>query len=350
MFLLLIVLAVGFAAQLIDGSLGMGFGVLSMSLLLAAGVLPAVASATVHIAKIFTATASGAAHWRFGNVDGRVFMLLGIPGAIGGYAGAVLLSNLSLAAARPYVSIILLVLGLVIIGRFLHSRRRRRIAAEARANGEPESSPSEGRRPAWLLAPLGLIGGFIDASGGGGWGPVTTSTLVASGRLSARTTIGTVNAAELLVALSASAGFLLELGGEGVRWDITGAMLLGGVLAAIPAAWLVRHINERTLGIAVGALILVLSVDSVLSLLQPPEQILLVLRVVGVVVTIALLAFAVWRARGEASSDEPAGDDEALDGEQAVSEQALDGEQGGAMASPRPAKSALRSEPDAPPT
>jgi hypothetical protein len=314
--LLLIVLAVGFAAQLIDGSLGMGFGVLSMSLLLAAGVLPATASATVHIAKIFTAIASGAAHWRFGNVDGRVFLLLGIPGAAGGYLGAVVLSNLSLATARPYVSIVLLVLGLVILGRFLHGRRQRRIAAEAVAaetdadtdetattEGAVSTTAQRSRRPAWLLAPLGLIGGFIDASGGGGWGPVTTSTLVASGRLSARTTIGTVNAAELLVALAASAGFLVELGGEGVRWDITGAMLLGGVLAAVPAAWMVRHIDERTLGIAVGALILLLSIDSVLSLMQPPEQILLILRVVGVVVTIALLGFAVMRARAEKAAN-----------------------------------------------
>lgn len=319
MGLLLIVLAVGFAAQLIDGSLGMGFGVLSMSLLLAAGVLPAVASATVHIAKIFTAIASGVAHWRFGNVDGRVFLLLGIPGALGGYLGAVVLSNLSLAAARPYVSIVLLVLGVVILTRFLHGRRQRRIAAEAAEADPPamndESAAVEGpttatgsarRRPAWLLVPLGLFGGFIDASGGGGWGPVTTSTIVASGRLSARTTIGTVNAAELLVALSASAGFLVELGGEGIRWDVTGAMLLGGVLAAIPAAWMVRHINERTLGIAVGALILLLSIDSVLSLLQPPEQLLLIFRIVGVVVTIVLLALAVVRARAETALNEAA--------------------------------------------
>jgi uncharacterized protein len=310
LILLLIVLAVGFAAQLIDGSLGMGFGVLSMSLLLAAGVLPAVASATVHIAKVFTAIASGAAHWRFGNVDGKVFVMLGVPGAIGGYAGAVLLSNLSLDAARPYVSIILLILGVVILGRFLHGRRKRRMAAEAGGLDEPDATPPRARRPAWLLAPLGLIGGFVDASGGGGWGPVTTSTLVASGRLSARTTIGTVNAAELLVALSASAGFLVELGGEGVQWDVTAAMLLGGVLAAIPAAWMVRHINERTLGIAVGALILLLSVDSVLSLLRPPEQILLVFRVVAVVVTIALLALAVRRARAEAVADDSTGSDE----------------------------------------
>ena len=120
--------------------------------------------------------------------------LLGIPGAIGAYLGAVVLSNLSLAAARPYVSLILLTLGLIIVVRFIHGRRR-----ASQAEGEADETPKP-TRPRWLLVPLGLIGGFVDASGGGGWGPVTTSTLVASRQLSARTTIGTVNAAELAVA------------------------------------------------------------------------------------------------------------------------------------------------------
>ena len=116
-------MAVGFIAQLIDGSLGMGFGVLSMSLLLAVGVAPAAASATVHVAKIGTAVISGAAHWRFGNVDTKVMFLLGMPGAIGAYVGAVLLSNLSLEVAKPYVSLVLLSLGVVIVARFIHGRR-----------------------------------------------------------------------------------------------------------------------------------------------------------------------------------------------------------------------------------
>ncbi len=294
MGLLLIVLVVGFIAQLIDGSLGMGYGVLSMSLLLAAGVVPAVASATVHVAKIGTAMASGAAHWRFGNVDGTMALMLGIPGAIGAYFGAVVLSNLALESARPYVSIILLILGGIIVGRFIHGRRNRDKPA-------PTERP---QRPKWLLAPLGLIGGFVDASGGGGWGPVTTSTLVASGRLDPRTTIGTVNAAELAVAIAASVGFIQSLGSAGVRWDITAAMLLGGVLAAPLAAWLVRHVNERTLGLAVGALILWLSVDSLLTLLNVPEEILLPLRVAGLVVTVALLFVAVIRARREMAAAE----------------------------------------------
>jgi uncharacterized membrane protein YfcA len=269
---------------MIDGSLGMGYGVLSMTLLLATGLTPAVASATVHIAKIGTALASGVAHWRFGNVDGKVMLLLAIPGAIGAYAGAVVLSSLSLSTARPYVSILLLVLGSVIVARFLHGRRN-------------PGAVDRPRRPRWLLAPLGLIGGFVDASGGGGWGPVTTSTLVASGQLAPRMTIGTVNAAELAVALAASVGFLQSLGSAGIRWDITAAMLVGGVLAAVPAAWLVRHLNERTLGIAVGALILLLSADSVLTLLNLPTDLLMAIRVIGLVLTGALFAAAFVRGR-----------------------------------------------------
>ncbi|MEP7158960.1 MAG: sulfite exporter TauE/SafE family protein [Chloroflexota bacterium] len=273
----------------------MGFGVMSMSLLLAIGVAPAVASATVHIAKIGTAVISGAAHWRFGNVDGRAVLLLGVPGAVGAYLGATLLSSLSLNAAKPYVSVILLTLGAVIVARFIHRRRT--------ANQTPEDAAERPVRPRWLLAPLGLIGGFVDASGGGGWGPVTTTTLVASRQLSTRTTIGTVNAAELLVAIAASVGFLQHLGSAGVRWDITAAILLGGLLAAIPAAWLVRHVDDRVLGMGVGVLIVVLSIDSFLTLLAVPEALLWVVRVVGLTLTFGLIADALWRARSKAVTE-----------------------------------------------
>jgi uncharacterized protein len=289
--LFLVVVGVGFVAQLIDGSLGMGFGVLSMSLLLAIGVAPAAASATVHVAKIGTAVMSGTAHWRFGNVDTKVMFLLGIPGAIGAYVGAVVLSNLSLEVAKPYVSLVLLTLGVVIVARFLHGRRN-----GSRQRPEAQEAPPPKRSP-WLLVPLGLVGGFVDASGGGGWGPVTTSTLVASRQLSARTTIGTVNAAELAVAVAASIGFIQQLGSAGVRWDITAAILLGGLLAAIPAAWLVRHVDDRALGMGVGALIVFLSIDSVLSLMGAPELLLWVLRLGGLIVTMSLLTIALFQTR-----------------------------------------------------
>jgi uncharacterized membrane protein YfcA len=255
------------------------------------------------VAKIGTAVISGAAHWRFGNVDGRVALLLGIPGAVGAYLGASVLSNLSLELAKPYVSLILMVLGVVIIGRFIHGRRKAaQASAEAETDAVVEAAP-RARRPVWLLAPLGLIGGFVDASGGGGWGPVTTSTLVASGRLSPRTTIGTVNAAELAVALAASIGFLQHLGQEGVRWDITAAILLGGLLAAVPAAWLVKHVDERALGLGVGVLIISLSIDSFLTLIGAPEPLIWVVRIVGLGLAFLLMIDALWRARGRASEE-----------------------------------------------
>lgn len=291
MGIFLIVVGVGFIAQLIDGSLGMGFGVLSMSLLVAAGVAPAAASATVHVAKIGTAVISGTAHWRFGNVDTKVMLLLGIPGAVGAYLGASVLSNLSLEVAKPYVSLILMSLGIVIVARFLHGRRK---------NGQPAPDAEQAPRPArspYLLVPLGLIGGFVDASGGGGWGPVTTSTLVASRQLSTRTTIGTVNAAELAVAVAASIGFIQHLGSAGVRWDITAAILLGGLLAAIPAAWLVKHVDDRALGMGVGVLIIALSIDSFLTLIAAPEPLIWLVRIVGLGLTFILIADALWRAR-----------------------------------------------------
>src|SRR5687767_9182143 len=291
---LFLIVCVGFIAQVVDGSLGMGFGVLSMSLLLAIGVAPSAASATVHFAKIGTAVISGAAHWRFGNVDVKAALLLGVPGALGAYLGAAVLSTLSLGVAKPYVSLILLSLGVVIVVRFIRGRRN----AASRGDADDAERPV---RPRWLLMPLGLIGGFVDASGGGGWGPVTTSTLVASRQLSARTTIGTVNAAELAVALAASVGFIQHLGTAGVRWDVTGAILLGGLLAAIPAAWLVRHVDDRVLGMAVGVLIVVLSIDIVLSLLEAPDVLLWGLRIGGLVLTVVLIADALWRARSRAA-------------------------------------------------
>jgi hypothetical protein len=296
--LLLIVLAVGFIAQMIDGSLGMGFGVLSMSLLLAAGVVPSAASATVHVAKIGTAVISGAAHWRFGNVDTKVMLLLGIPGAVGAYVGASVLSNLSLELAKPYVSIVLMTLGVVIIARFIHGRRK---TSQASTDVGAEEAPRPARSPL-LLVPLGLIGGFVDASGGGGWGPVTTSTLVASRQLSARTTIGTVNAAELAVAVAASIGFIQNLGSEGVYWDITAAILLGGLLAAIPAAWLVKHVDDRALGLGVGVLIVALSIDSFLTLIAAPDLLIWAVRIGGLGLAFVLVAEALWRARGRSAT------------------------------------------------
>jgi uncharacterized membrane protein YfcA len=240
---LIVLVVVGFLAQLVDGALGMAYGATSSTLLLTAGLSPATASASVHIAELGTTAAAGAAHWRFGNVDWRTVRRIGIPGAIGAFLGAVVLSSISAELARPWMAGILLGLGVYIICRFTlfdapRPRGRRYI---------------RGR----YLAPLGLGAGFVDATGGGGWGPVATPTILATGKYEPRKVIGSVDTSEFLVALAASIGFLLALGAQGVAWTYVAALLIGGVVAAPLAAWLVRHITPSLLGASVGGLILI---------------------------------------------------------------------------------------------
>jgi uncharacterized membrane protein YfcA len=233
---------VGLLAQVIDGSLGMAYGVTASSLLIATNVAPAVASASVHLAEVGTTAVSGFSHWRFGNVDRGVVLRIGVPGAVGAFVGATVLSHLSTEAATPWMSALLLVLGVYIVARFVFGRPPVVVAS---------------RRPGTrLLAPLGLFAGFIDATGGGGWGPVATPTLISSGRLDARKVIGSVSAAEFAVTLAASLGFLIGLGSEAVDWRVVGGLLAGGVVAAPFAAYLVRHVSLPVLGALVGSVIL----------------------------------------------------------------------------------------------
>ena len=228
----LIVLAlIGLAAQLVDGSLGMAYGVTSSTLLVAWGISPAMSSASVHLAEVGTTLLSGASHWKFGNIDWRVVVRLGVPGAVGAYAGATVLSNISTELARPVMAGVLLVLGVVVLVRFA-----------VRGVGAPRSAGNLRTR---FLAPLGLIAGFVDATGGGGWGPVATPTLLISGKTEVRKVIGSVSASEFLVAVAASLGFLFSLGSEGVNWAIAGALLVGGAIAAPFAAWVVSHVTPR---------------------------------------------------------------------------------------------------------
>ncbi|HUR15905.1 MAG TPA: sulfite exporter TauE/SafE family protein [Candidatus Limnocylindrales bacterium] len=303
---LLGIAAAGFAAQLIDGSLGMGYGVSSTTLLLVLGLTPAIASASVHLAEIGTSAVSGASHWRLGNVDMPVLFLLGIPGGVGAFLGAVVLSNLSLDAARPWVSVVLLILGGVILFRFLHARRTRRAPAALHDQTKRADNRITGWRT-WLLTPLGLAGGFLDASGGGGWGPVTTSTLMASGRLKPRTIIGTVSGSEFIVSLAASAGFLLALGTAQIRWDIVAMMLIGGSIAAPVSAWLVRSFDDRALGTAVGAVIILLNVDRILLMFGVDTAIVTLVRVLVIAASIAIIGALIARGRASrAAQPEPA--------------------------------------------
>ncbi|QGV82042.1 sulfite exporter TauE/SafE family protein [Streptomyces ficellus] len=247
--LILLALA-GLGAQLVDGSLGMAYGVTSTSLLLAVGTNPAAASATVHLAEIGTTLASGAAHWRFGNVDWRVVARIGIPGAVGAFAGATFLSNLSTEVAGPVMALILLGLGVYVLGRFTFL-------------GLPTGNLGKPLRKRFL-SPLGVVAGFLDATGGGGWGPVGTPAILASGRLEPRKVIGSIDTSEFLVAVAASAGFLVGLGSEGVNASWAVALLVGGLIAAPVAAWLVRHVPPRVLGSAVGGLIVLTNARTLL--------------------------------------------------------------------------------------
>ncbi|GAA1299231.1 sulfite exporter TauE/SafE family protein [Saccharothrix xinjiangensis] len=247
---LVLLALVGLGAQLVDGSLGMAYGVTSTTLLLAIGTSPAAASATVHLAEIGTTLVSGFAHWRFGNVDWKVVAKIGVPGAVGAFAGATFLSSLSTETAAPVMSLILLALGIYILVRFT-------------TFGLPKHNLGKPLRKRFL-GPLGLVAGFVDSTGGGGWGPVGTPAILASGRLEPRKTIGSIDTSEFLVAVAASLGFLFGLGSQGVDFAWVLALLIGGVIAAPIAAWLVRHIPPRVLGSAVGGLIILTNTRTLL--------------------------------------------------------------------------------------
>jgi uncharacterized membrane protein YfcA len=247
---LILLALVGLGAQLVDGSLGMAYGVTSTTLLLAIGTNPAAASATIHLAEIGTTLASGAAHWRFGNVDWKVVLRIGVPGAVGAFAGATFLSSLSTDVAAPVMSLLLLALGLYVLTRFTVA-------------GLPTGRLGLPLRKRFL-GPLGLVAGFVDATGGGGWGPVGTPALLASGRIEPRKVIGSIDTSEFLVAVAASLGFLLSLGTQGIDPTWVLALLLGGLVAAPIAAWLVRHLPPRILGSAVGGVIVLTNVRTLL--------------------------------------------------------------------------------------
>ncbi|MEV4545512.1 sulfite exporter TauE/SafE family protein [Micromonospora echinaurantiaca] len=280
---LILLALVGLGAQLVDGSLGMAYGVTSTTLLLAIGTNPAAASATVHLAEIGTTLVSGAAHWRFGNVDWKVVWKIGIPGAVGAFAGATFLSSLSTETAAPLMSLILLALGLYILIRFT-------------AVGLPKGNLGKPLRKRFL-SPLGVVAGFVDSTGGGGWGPVGTPAILASGRLEPRKTIGSIDTSEFLVAVAASIGFIVGIGSEGVNFAWVVALLAGGIIAAPIAAWLVRHIPPRVLGSAVGGIIILTNTRTLLrsDWIDAPDSVRYPVYALIYVVWAAALAYSVRR-------------------------------------------------------
>jgi uncharacterized membrane protein YfcA len=229
--------AVGFFAQAVDGALGMAYGVTATTFLLGAGATPAAASASVHIAEIFTTGFSGVAHLKYGNVNRQLFLRLLVPGIIGAVLGAIFITQFDGKVLKPYVTAYLLLMGLYILSKAFRKLRTR--------TTEPNH-----------VGKLAAFGGFVDAAGGGGWGPVVTSTLVGSGR-DPRTTIGSVNFAEFFITVATAGSFTL-LAGPGT-WMLVAGLVVGGLFAAPFAALLCRRLRARALLIIVGLLITSLS-------------------------------------------------------------------------------------------
>jgi uncharacterized membrane protein YfcA len=237
---IIIFIIFGFIAQLIDGALGMAYGVSSNAFFLSLGVPPAIASACIHTSEMFTTAVSGISHFKFGNVDKKIFLRLLIPGVIGGVLGAYILTELPGGKIKPYVSLYLLIMGVWILIKIF--RKTHQIKTKSR------------------LIPLGLVGGFFDATGGGGWGPIVTTTLVANGN-HPRYAIGSVNSAEFFVTVAESITFFATIGTLLFQhWEKIAGLMIGGVIAAPFAAWVCKKLPHKVLMLLVGLLITGLSI------------------------------------------------------------------------------------------
>ncbi len=241
------------------------------------------ASASVHLAECGTTLVSGFSHWRFGNVDWAVVSRIAIPGAVGGFLGATVLTSLSTEAAAPWMAALLFALGAYVISRFVL-----RQAPVIRVGTRPSTR---------VLAPLGLFAGFVDATGGGGWGPVATPTLLSSRKMDPRKVIGSVSAAEFAVTVAASLGFLIGLGSAGIDYRVVVGLLLGGMIAAPFAAWFVHRIPLPMLGALVGGIILVTNARTFMRSFEVEQPTVAIVYVLILAVWVGAFALAVRRVR-----------------------------------------------------
>ena len=271
----------GGLAQLVDGTLGMGFGVTSATVLLYLGVAPVTASAATHAAKLPTTLISGLAHWRAGNVDTAVLTRVAAPGVLGGFLGAVVLTNVSLDSAAGWMSGLLLFFGAVIFARFGFDARL-------------IPTPRNGHTARWL-SPIGLLGGFVDATGGGGWGPVVTPSLMTVTRHEPRRVVGTVSAAEFCVAVSVSAGFLTGAAQHGIPWLPVLGLVTGGVLVAPFAAQLAGRLPHAAMGTLVGGLVILVNGVTIVAALGGLPGWLDLLLMVTVAVVTGRVAWRAWQ-------------------------------------------------------
>lgn len=242
---ILLYVLVGFLAQVIDGSLGMAYGISSNTFLLSVGVSPSIASASVHVAETFTTAVSGVSHWRLGNVDKVLFQKLILPGVLGAVLGAYILTQIDGNLIKPYISAYLLVMGVLILVKALRKNHTEQKVKDH-------------------ISILGMTGGFFDAIGGGGWGPIVTTTLIARGN-NPRFTIGSVNLSEFFVTFSQSVVFIFTLSSDLLsNWPVIVGLLVGGVMAAPFAALVTRRMHVRVLMGMVGLLIIGLSIRTIL--------------------------------------------------------------------------------------
>ncbi len=240
----------GFLAGYIDGAIGMGFGVTSSSLILTMGIVPAVVSASVHTAKVFTALFAGISHWRFGNIRRDIALPLIAPGIIGGIVGVVLISYVPSQTAKPIIALFLFLVGLIIFLRYLI--RKNVLIVE-----KPISKSS--------LTTLGFIAAFCDSTAGGGWGPIATPSLIMTNKSEPRKVVGSVNTSEFFIALAQTITFLITLGPLAFHWTWVLALLIGGAVAAPLAAYTCKKVPSRWLGLLIG---LILMVSNSLTLLH----------------------------------------------------------------------------------
>ncbi|WP_395057020.1 sulfite exporter TauE/SafE family protein [Polaromonas sp.] len=230
--------AVGLLAQTIDGALGMAYGITSSSFLLAVGVPPAMASGATHLAEVFTTGVSGVSHLKMGNINKRLFLSLLIPGIVGALIGTYILANVDGQALKPYISFYLLLMGL-----YVFSKAFKRIRAQHEIHLKK-------------VVPLAMVGGFMDTTGGGGWGPIVTTTLVGSGH-DPKTTIGSVNFAEFFLTVTVAASFFSIL--DETVWLMVAGLAMGGLVAAPFAAYITKHLKTKTLLMLVGTVITTVS-------------------------------------------------------------------------------------------
>jgi uncharacterized membrane protein YfcA len=301
MIKLILIAAAGAFAQFVDGAMGMGYGTTAASVLIAAGFLPVMISASIHTAEVFTSLASSASHLQLGNVDKSIALPLTISGVVGGVIGAYILASLvSSFDMTPLVAGVLLLLGIRILFKSLRGKL---------ASGQTRKSSKR------LLLPLGFVAGAVDAIGGGGWGPISTSTLITGNRTAPRYVIGSVNLAEFFVTVSITITFGLTLGFENFPWQIILPMVIGGVLIAPVAAYASSRVSATFIGVAVGLLLVALNVNTVSQSLSdtlgfplPSYFDILILVLVGL--TVILLIIGLLSRRGTSPESLGVGSDD----------------------------------------